>query len=216
MSEPGTNPTPATPVEPSVTPTPTGTGTPPVNNGGEPETLTLTTKQLAARLDTEVNKALSRTFETLGVKDLNELTAKLTAQKEREDAEKTELQKAQDALKAAQDKAAAAEAKAAETARQALEKERNNAILLALTGKTDKPQKVLTLLINGHAADVDGVMAADGTVDAQKVSALIDKAKKEYPEDFKSGGPGSPSNAGGRTPAPDHKSILDQLPKVRL
>lgn len=160
---------------------------------------------------------ISEFLKELGFEKPDDLKALVTAAKARDDAEKSELEKAQQRIADLEKKAAEAEIKATKAAQQALEKERNTAILIALKdAHAEKPQSVLNLLLVEHASDVAAIMAEDGTLDNKKIGALADKAKKEYAGMFQSGNPGSPSPAGGKTPQPDTRSILNNLPKVRL
>jgi hypothetical protein len=54
-------------------------------------------------------------------------------------------------------------------------------------------------------------MSEDGALNEKLVKALADKAEKEWPGMFKSGGPGSQSHSGGLTPRSDNKELVEQI-----
>lgn len=155
--------------------------------------------------------AVADLLKELGLDSADALKAKVKAAADQEAAQLSELEKAQKRIADLEKKAQEAETKAAEATRLALEKERDSAIREALK-EAKNPAKVLTLLLASHKADVAGVMAEDGTLDAKKIGDLVTKAKKEYPEDFQSSNPGSQSHSGGRNPQPDQK-LKDEIRK---
>lgn len=82
---------------------------------------------------------------------------------------------------------------------------RDSAISKALTTANAKAEKVLKLLKVDQAESLAAVLKEDGSVDETKVKALVETARKLYPEDFRVGGIGSPSNGDGRVPEPGGK-----------
>lgn len=171
-----------------------------------------------ADLDRIVGKTRKEARETgiaeflkdLGFEKPDDLKSMVTAFKSADEAEKSELEKAQKRIADLEKAKVEAETAATKAQQERMEERRNAAILTALTG-AEKPQSVLNLLLVEHAADVTALMAEDGTIDAKKVGALADKAKKEYAGMFKSGNPGSQSHSGGKTPMPDKENLLKQI-----
>lgn len=205
--------------DPAPTPDPAPVpDTPPAPNGGNTGatfTQADVDRIVGERAKRAQQAAIADLLKELGLDSADTLKAKVKAAADQEAAQLTELEKAQKRIADLEQKAQAAETKAAEAARLALEKERNSAIREALK-EAKNPQKVLTILLADHAADVQAVMGDDGALDAKKIGDLVAKAKKDYPEDFQTSSPGSPPLSGGRNPQPDTKSILDQLPRTRL
>lgn len=150
---------------------------------------------------TEYRKALGLEGLELSDADIKTLIADSIAKRE---ADKSETQKAIDAKTALEKRLAERDAELErERAERRLEK-RDNAIKAALKDakNADKTFAVLTSL---KAAEVAAVQDADGTLDDKKLAALIETARKEWPEDFGANRfvPGSPSHNGGRATPPD-------------
>lgn len=159
--------------------------------------------------------AIAEFLKELGYEKPDDLKTQIATLRQREDAEKSELDKAQQKIAALEKAAQEAKLAAEQAQRERLEERRNAAILTALKD-ADKPQSVLNLLLTEHASEVQALMAEDGTIDPKKVTGLAELAKKEYAGLFvKSSTPGSQSNAGGRNPAPDPKALLSQI-KARI
>lgn len=156
--------------------------------------------------------AVNDLLKELGFEKADDLKTLVKTAKDQAEAQKTEAQKAIEA-KAALEKERD-EAKAALTARNAeieVEKRaalRDSAITKALTSANAKAEKVLKLLKVDQPDALAATLKEDGTVDEAKVKALIETARKAYPEDFGRGGVGSPSNNGGR-------AVQGQPPKVQ-
>lgn len=151
---------------------------------------------------------LSDFLKDLGFEKADDLKALVQDARTRAEAEKSELEKAQgeiDKWKAEAEAYKSAMEQALQTARA---EKRNAAILSALNNST-KPQSVLNLLLLEHTADVEAVQADDGTLDAQKIAALVKKAEAAYGEFFKPAAPGSGSHSGGRLP--DDSQQLDRM-----
>lgn len=66
--------------------------------------------------------------------------------------------------------------------------------------RAEHPQDVVDLLRKG---DLSGVLDDKGNVQADKVKALVDQARKDRPAWFQTGGVGSPSNRNGVAPEAD-------------
>lgn len=155
---------------------------------------------------------LKKLLAELEVEDTSSLKAMLKAQKEREEAEKTELEKAQAKIDAAEKKAAEAEARAQSVEQARLEDRRNSAVIAALKDKGAMyPEDVLLYAQNKHTEALTAIVGEDGSVDSKAIDKLVGEIEKARPDYFKSGSPGSQSHAGGRTPRPDNKELVEQI-----
>lgn len=184
-----------------------GTGTSAGQSDGkqdQPETINMTSKQLAERLNRAEQSAINKVYEGLGVKNSDELKAMLDDYRKRTDGEKSELEKATAKLTKAEAEATEAKDRATQMEQERRLEKRNHAILKALD-EAEHPDDVLIWLAANAKSDVDALMADDGTVDEKKVKVLADRAKKDRPNFFKKPAPGSPSNKGGRVPDPTTK-----------
>lgn len=171
--------------------------------------------KVAAKARTEGKQAaLKALLEELGLESPDTLKTLVKTAKEQQEAQLSEADKLRKQLEKAE-----AEMKAKDDAiakqQQATQLERrNNAVITALQGlKTParKPQDVVILMdAKGLLTDL---LKEDGTVDAAAVTRTVEAFQKENPEFFSPTSPGSPSNQGGRTPAPD--STI-KVPKIRL
>ncbi len=154
--------------------------------------------------------ALKKLFGDLEVENADSLKALLQAQRERDDAEKSDLEKAQTALEAAQQATTDAVKRADDAEQQRLTDRRDSAIKLALTN-AEHPQDVLQWIQSNKADDMAALMADDGTVDDDAVKKLVTAVEKERPNFFKAASPGSPSHSGGKPPTPDNKELREQI-----
>lgn len=191
---------------PDETTTTETTETTPENSGQQPGGQSFTQADvdriIGERLKRAESAAMQKLLEKLGAKDEDELTGIVKAQRERDESEKTELQKLQDKLTAAEQKVKEAEERAAQAEQQRRVDNRNAAIIAALKD-AEHPADVLLWLEANAKDELDAVMSDDGTLDEKKIAALVAKARKERPNFFRSGGPGSPSDKDGRVPDGD-------------
>lgn len=191
---------------PDETTTTETTETTPENSGqqagGQSFTQADVDRIIGERLKRAESAAMQKLLEKLGAKDEDELTGIVKAQRERDESEKTELQKLQDKLTAAEQKVKEAEERAAQAEQQRRVDNRNAAIIAALKD-AEHPADVLLWLEANAKDELDAVMSDDGTLDEKKIAALVTKARKERPNFFRSGGPGSPSDKDGRVPDGD-------------
>lgn len=215
----GTNSQPTT-TPPATTPgqqTPPA-ATPPVvpaansgqGDGGDPA-------WLPDRLKRAKESAISDLLKTLGLDSADDLTALVTDAKKRQDGEKTDLQKAQDALKAAQTKATQAEQRATQLDQQRIADKVSAAIVkVASDGKTraQYPQDVVDHILK-EWPDKFSQLWKNDTVDEKEALKLVEEVQKARPGWFMNGGPGSPSNQKGRVSTPGNKAE-EELAKKKL
>jgi hypothetical protein len=193
------------------------TATQPANNGANDGLLTQAEvdKIVGARAKESAAAAINKLLTELGFDKADDLKAVVTAAKAKADAEKSELEKLNEKVAAFEKKAQEAEARAAAVEKQRLVDRRDSKVEQALKDAS-KPAAVMAWIKATAQTDLDATLADDGTIDDKKITALVDKAKKELPELFKSSAPGSPSNNDGRAPQPDANKILGDKPLIRL
>lgn len=150
-------------------------------------------------------------LEELGIESLDTLKNFLKAQKEKEESEKTEAQKALDKLAEMQ--------KQLETERQArveAEKlrfiEKRDGVLRALLATAHDPDGVLILLKAKHADKVEALLGESGDVDSKEAEKLVSEYRAANAYQFKADSKGSPSNADGRLLKPI-ESVREEVRK---
>jgi hypothetical protein len=150
-------------------------------------------------------------LEELGIDSLDTLKNFLKAQKEKEESEKTEAQKALDKLAEMQ--------KQLETERQArveAEKlrfiEKRDGVLRALLATAHDPDGVLILLKAKHADKVEALLGESGDVDSKEAEKLVSEYRAANAYQFKADSKGSPSNADGRLLKPI-ESVREEVRK---
>lgn len=187
--------------------------------GDKPETLSLTTAQLNERLERAQRSALTKLFADLGITDVDALKGVITEHKTLKSASQTEAEKLASAAKEAETKLTN-EA----TARKAAEDEVKELKAARITDKVDgaittaaqsagakNTAHVLKLLRDEKADKVTALANDKGDVDAKAAETLVNEFKTANPTYFAGGGPGSPSNRGGKTPDP--KAQMEQALK---
>lgn len=143
--------------------------------------------------------AMADLLKELGVEKVEEAKSVLQAKREADDAAKSELEKAQGALADAQKKAADAEAALQKEQQERRIEKRDGAIKDALLkARSTAPEDVLIIMQTRFPDMVTATLKEDGTLDTKAIEALVTKAKAERKQDFTGGGPGIPSNSGGR------------------
>lgn len=125
-----------------------------------------------SRVNREGKKQVNEFLKGLGVEKAEDLQAILKAHNDNIEAQKTELQKAQDAAKAAQDAQAAALAQASNVIRTA------EAKVQALAAGV-KPERIDYLL---KLTDLSKIEVKDGAVDSALVKEAIENVLKDLPE----------------------------------
>lgn len=157
-------------------------------------------------------ESLSKKFaEKLGV-DVDTAAEALKKAKEREEAEMSELDKLRKQNEDLLNKNKAHTEQILFMQRQRLYDARDTAIKAALsTARATNVDRVFTLLNAERKAELEAVMSESGELDPKAIEKLVKEAAKEYVEFFRSGSPGSPSNAGGTAPSADAERIKKAL-----
>lgn len=187
-----------------------GTGTPPDNTGGNPDNNTPQDDNapwLKARLEREAAKARAKFLEELGVEDMDSAKARLQAQKDAEDAQKSELERLQDQLQASTQRQAELEQQLQAEKQTRINDKRNSAIRDAArsAGAVDAEDVMLNVM-----KDVDALaklVNEDGSVNAEAVTSAVTQVKTDKPHLFSKQVPGTPSNRHGQAPSPDKKAL---------
>ena len=176
--------------------------------------------ELAQRARRAEESATRKALEKLGVENLESAAEALKKVREREEAEMTEREKLHKQIDDLANKNKAHTEQIQFMQRQRLTDARDTAIKSALTNaRVTNTDRVFTLLSAERKAELEAVMSETGEIDKKSVEKLIASAQKEYPEYFRSGSPGSPSNAGGTAPSADAERIrktLEQRKPIRL
>lgn len=197
------------------------------NNGGQQQAQA-EPNWLPDRLKRAEEAARKKLLEELGITDPEADKQMLADARKRKQDEMTAVEKAAAEKEAAEKKAAELETTLnAERAAYRLER-RDNAIRDALRSagvqddeKNPHITRLLVLLKGERAAEVDALQAEDGTIDAKKLSALVETAKASYAEYFKPqrGGFGTPSHRNGQVsnaPSKDAKAIAQAKTAQRI
>ena len=130
------------------------------------------------------------------------------AQAEQAQGEQTALERAQAQIDALRKQVEAAEQRAAEL-EQARRNDRRDAAILAAARHATDPSDVLAWAKTDGQQHLETVLDDAGEVVAEQIEALVQACRQAKPHYFRSGGPGSPSNAGGKPPQPD-KDLIEQ------
>jgi outer membrane murein-binding lipoprotein Lpp len=185
----------------------TPTDTAPVNSGndgGQPNPQDAASKEVQERIKRAQRIAREKVLKDLGFEDLDKAKAALAKAREVEEGQLTEAQKLQaqveklsNDLKTATDRAAQAETERL--------KDRLDGVIAseARDAKAQHPDDVIDWIRTKSGEDLSKLVGEDGKVDAAAIKALVEKAKTARPTWFNTGGPGSPSNKGGKVPEPN-------------
>lgn len=200
-----------------TTETPTnGTQTPPAGGNssdlspadGDTNAISLSRDAFNERLARAKNSAVAELLKDLGLESADALKSLVATARERADAEKSEAERAQAQVASLEQKLADAEKRAGDM-EQARRADRLNAAILAAAKSATDPSDVVAWANTDGQAHLDGALDEDGAPVAAKVEALVAACKKTKPHWFRAGGPGSPSNSGGRPPDPD-RDVLER------
>lgn len=199
----------------------TPTETAPVNSGNTstPVVPQDTVNKLVGQARVEGKQtALTELLKELGVESKDALAALLKGQKEREEAEKTAEQRALEALESERKKASAYEEQIRVMQASQRTERRDNAVRFELRNAHDDEAVLEWLRRETNKPMLEKVLTADGSVDKDAAKAAVEKARKDAPYLFKSGSPGSPSNAGGNVNNLDErkKELMKQPPELGL
>lgn len=179
-------PPPTTP--PDKTATPAGT-----NGGSEGDKKVFTQEDVEfhakERAKTAAQSERKKVLAELGIEDPDADKALLAEARKRKADEQTEVEKTAAELTKEKAKREAAESEL-KSFQEKVETEKraaalDGAITKALTTANAKAEKVLKLLKVDQAEALTAVLKEDGTVDEAKLKALVETARKLYPEDFK-------------------------------
>lgn len=175
---------------------------------------------ISERIKRAEEAATKKALDKLGVNDFDSAAEALKKAKEREEAELTEREKLLKQIDDLANKNKAHTEQILFMQRERLTSARDAAIKSALTNaRVTNVDRVFTLLSAERKAELEAVMSETGEIDKKAVEKLTATAQKEYAEYFRSGSPGSPSNAGGTAPSADAERIrktLEQRKPIRL
>lgn len=153
--------------------------------------------------------AINELLKKLGFERPEDLESTVTTAKQKQDAEKTELQRYEDKVKALEQKATQAEQKAAEAeALRISDRLDSNIRDAARSVSAQFPDDVVKFIRD--AGELDELVSKEGVVDADKVKKRVEAVKKERPLWFptvRGNGPGIPSNSGGHSPEPGKDAL---------
>ena len=195
---------PIQPETPTTVTTPETSG----NDGGQSEA-TLTQEQVN-RIVTEQKKrakdsGYKELLAELGVDDVAEAKGLLAAEKQRQQDEMSEVEQLR--VQLAEKEAAIETANAAVEAakQQRITDQRNAALRKAIAGANPVHEEAVFNLV--LADDLEGVVDAEGNINADAITTLVEAMKTASPELFIESTPGVPSNRGGKNPAPNQKKV---------
>lgn len=175
-------------------------GTAPESAGKQQEAASSDPAWLPERLARAQNAAIRRLLGDLGVESPEALKASLEDYRKLRESQMTEAEKMKAALEAAQQRAQAAEASLQEMQAQMRQREVHDAIRRAAQeAKARYPDDVIAWAQTAKG-NLETLLDKEGGVSPKAISSLIDEVRKARPEWFLTGGPGSPSNAGGHVP----------------
>lgn len=160
--------------------------------------------------------AINQLLEGLGVESADALKSFVTKAKEKEEGEKSELQKLQEQIaKLEKDRDTEKQRAAQIEAARLTDKINTKLEGFATKAKAANPEDVVDYLRNRHSDEVAALAGEGGVVDEKAAEKLIEIVRKARPNWFAVQGPGSPSNHDGRPPQPDDKKLFGDKPLVR-
>lgn len=157
--------------------------------------------------------AIKALLEELGLESPDILKTLVKTAKEQEQAQMSEAEKLRKQLEKAEADAKAKDDAIAQSEQAIRNERRDSAVKTALRDanvRKEDAEDAFTLM--DKRGLLDTLLSEDGKVDSKAVEAAVTKFKAEKPAYFAPTSPGSPSNAGGRTPAPEGSEI--KLKKV--
>lgn len=184
--------------------TPNNTATPPETGdkgdaGKEPD-------WLPGRLERAKASSRAELLKELGIDDPAAAKAALEEARKIKEGQMTEAQKVAAEAEKLKTKLQEAEAKAAAAEAARVQLLAATAVKSAASKEgAEFPEDVVEYATK-VGMTLAGMVKEDGTVDDAQVKKLIEAAKKQRPNWFKSGGAGSPSNSGGKVQEPDKKA----------
>jgi hypothetical protein len=204
MSDP--NPNPNSERQPTPTPAPSKSPEPAPTKGFSQEDVDRILNERLAR-DREAQAKKFR--EEHGFASDDEVKTFIVEAKKRADAEKTDVERANEAAQQATRERDELKAQYEQEKQARILDRRNNAITTAAT-KALAPKDVLRWAEDEGKDLLAKVLKDDGEVDPKAVDALIEACAKAMPHYFTTGSaPGTPSFRDGRTPKLDDKAARD-------
>jgi hypothetical protein len=178
---------------------------------GEDEKVTLTQRELnriALKEAKNAKASAEKAFlDALGVGNLDEIKAMLTAHREKQEAEKSESQKLLDALNAAKQETAAALQKATELEKKNRLDKRDSNLKALLMAKANDADDVLLLMKGAHGDKLDALLDEDGNFDNEAAVKLVTEYQTAKPHLFKDMSLGSAmSHKDGKAPQPNEEA----------
>jgi hypothetical protein len=152
---------------------------------------------LDARIKRAEAHAVNELLKALGIENIDGLKAVVDTDKKRRDGEMSELQKTQNTISDLTTKLTAATQQIEEFKSKEIAGTRNEAIRAAANGALD-PNDVVGWANGDGKQHLEGLLDDKGNVVKEKVEALVAECAKTKAHWFRPGGPGSPSNAGGK------------------
>jgi len=153
-------------------------------------------------------------LEALGLDSIDALKSLVESEKQRKEAEMSEVEKAQALAEKARQELEAARNENAKILKQMRDNQRDSG-LLSLLSNAHEPQKALILLKAEKAEAVDSLLGEDGTFNTEAAQKLITDYQTQNGYLFKSSNPGSPSNSGGKPPKPQAKLMEEAALEVK-
>lgn len=150
-------------------------------------------------------------LDELGIDNLEALKAMLKAQKEKEEADKSEAQKALDKLAEKDKEIAELKAKHLEAESKRIAQLRDTSLLALLTSAFDA-NEVLLLLKAKYPERVTNLILEDGSFDSKEAEKLVGEYRSANARHFKGEAKGSPSNSDGRLLKPE-AAVKEQAAK---
>lgn len=146
-------------------------------------------------------KAIADFLKDLGLDNVEDVKARIVAAKAKEDADKSEAQKASDRADAADKKRQEVEQRLATYEAERLIGKRDDKITDAakVAGCTE-PTDIIAWAERNEPTALKALMTDDGTVDDKAVAKLIEAARKARPAWFRPATPGSPTTRDGYAP----------------
>lgn len=191
--------------DPTQTPDPVNdkTETPPDKGGTDAPTFTQAEldKHIADRLKRDRDAQQTKFLESLGVTSLEEAKSALDAKRKADEAQLSELDKAQKAIEQANQARQAAEQRVTEMETRIRDDQRKQVFTRAIAeGGGNNPEDLFILVTAKYGEDFQAVFKEDATPDEAKLKAFVKQVQSSFSNYFGSAGAGSPPTAHGTAP----------------
>lgn len=166
---------------------------------------------ISERLKRDRETQQKQIFESLGVNGLDDLKQVIEAKRKADEAQMSEVEKAQAKIAEYERKAQEAEQKLTEMQNQRIADGRKSAFADAIRQSGSDQSNHLYVLMQAEMADMFNAVFDDGstTPDDGKMKALVKEVQTKFPMFFGTAGAGSPSNNGGVNPTSKQQSFED-------